>query len=122
MLRRRALDVRIPAGIFLTVALLASGLHLLGPDRFPPPWFSLLSGGLVFGAIFMATDPVTSPMAPRGAWIYAVGIGALVVVIRAFGGLPEGVMYAILLMNAATPLIDRVTPPRPFGRRAGVGT
>ena len=75
----------------------------------------LTSGGLLFGAIFMATDPVTSPLAPRGAWIFGAGIGALVVLIRIWGGLPEGVMYAILLMNGATPLIERVTQQRAFG-------
>jgi electron transport complex protein RnfD len=64
----------------------------------------------------MATDPVTSPLSPRGAWIFGFGVGALVVLIRLWGSLPEGVMYAILLMNAATPLLDRVTQPRVFGR------
>ena len=80
-------------------------------------FFMVLSGGLLFGAIYMATDPVTSPMAPKGAWIFGAGIGGLVVLIRLFGGLPEGVMYAILLMNAATPLIERGIQPRVFGRR-----
>ena len=75
----------------------------------------LLSGGLLFGAVFMATDPVTSPMSPKGAWIFGAGIGALVVRIRLWGGLPEGVMYAILLMNALTPFINRATQPRVFG-------
>ena len=69
----------------------------------------------MLGAVFMATDPVTSPVTPRGAWIFAVGVGVLVVTIRQFGGLPEGVMYSILLMNAFTPLIDRVTQPRIYG-------
>jgi electron transport complex protein RnfD len=64
----------------------------------------------------MATDPVTSPLAPRGAWIFGAGIGVLVVVIRLWGGLPEGVMYAILLMNSAVPHIERWNQPRPFGR------
>ncbi|HXK56497.1 MAG TPA: RnfABCDGE type electron transport complex subunit D, partial [Gammaproteobacteria bacterium] len=72
--------------------------------------------GLLLGAIYMATDPVTSPLTPRGAWIFAVGIGLLVILIRIYGGFPEGVMYAILLMNAATPLIDRYTQPRVFGK------
>ncbi len=70
----------------------------------------------MFGAIFMATDPVTSPMSHRGTWLYGAGIGFLVVLIRYWGGLPEGVMYAILLMNAATPLINRIHQPVPFGR------
>lgn len=78
--------------------------------------FTIFSGGMLLGALFMATDPVTSPLTPRGTWIFAVGIGVLVVLIRAYGGFPEGVMYAILLMNAATPLIDRYTQPRVFGK------
>jgi electron transport complex protein RnfD len=86
------------------------------PAAYPAPWFMLGSGGLMLGAVFMATDPVTSPMAPAGTWIYAVGIGVLIVLIRLWGGLPEGVMYAILLMNAATPLINRGFQPTPFGR------
>ncbi|MDH3735018.1 MAG: RnfABCDGE type electron transport complex subunit D, partial [Gemmatimonadota bacterium] len=75
----------------------------------------LLSGGLILGALYMATDPVTSPVTNRGVWLFALGIGALVVAIRSWGGLPEGVMYAILLMNALTPFINRATQPRPFG-------
>ena len=75
-----------------------------------------LLGGFLFGIVFMATDPVTTPTPPRGAWIFGIGVGVLVMLIRVFGGLPEGVMYAILLMNAATPLIDRYTQPRVFGR------
>jgi electron transport complex protein RnfD len=75
----------------------------------------LFSGGLVLGAVYMATDPVTSPVTNLGAWVFGVGIGVLVVVIRVWGGLPEGVMYAILLMNALVPLIGRVTQPRVFG-------
>ena len=86
-------------------------------------WYFGLSAVLVvaaaiLGAIYMATDPVTSPITPKGAWIFGIGIGVLVMLIRVFGGLPEGVMYAILLMNAATPLIDRYTQPRVFGREA----
>ena len=73
----------------------------------------------MLGAVYMATDMVTSPVTNRGCWLYGFGIGALVVVIRLWGGLAEGVMYAILLMNAATPLIDRYTQPRVFGREAG---
>ncbi len=75
----------------------------------------LLSGGLLFGAVFMATDPVTSPLAPRATWIFGLGIGLLVVLIRLWGGLPEGVMYGILLMNAAAPLLERSAQPRAFG-------
>jgi len=113
---RRDLDWRIPAAILLSVAAFSLILFLIDPADYPDPLFSLFSGGLLLGAIYMATDPVTSPITPRGAWIFGVGVGLLVVLIRIFGGFPEGVMYAILLMNAATPLIDRYTQPRVFGK------
>ena len=120
---RRAFDWRIPVAVLLGAAVLSTVLHLIVPAmspeaafRAPAPWFTLCSGGLLFGTVFMATDPVSSPTTPRGAWAFGIGIGLLVVLIRGFGGLPEGVMYAILLMNAATPLIERVAQPRPFGR------
>ncbi|MDH3351792.1 MAG: RnfABCDGE type electron transport complex subunit D [Gammaproteobacteria bacterium] len=113
---RRDLDWRIPASILLSVLIFSAILSLVDAVRFPSPLFSVFSGGLLLGAIYMATDPVTSPVTPRGAWIFGIGVGVLVMLIRVFGGLPEGVMYAILLMNAATPLIDRYTQPRVFGR------
>ena len=113
---RRDLDWRIPVSILLTVVIFSALLGLFDAARFPTPLFSVFSGGLLLGAIYMATDPVTSPLTPRGAWIFGIGVGVLVILIRVFGGLPEGVMYAILLMNAATPLIDRYTQPRIFGR------
>jgi electron transport complex protein RnfD len=80
----------------------------------------LLSGGLVLGAVYMATDMVTSPVTPRGMWVYGGLIGVLTVVIRYYSGLPEGVMYAILIGNAATPLIEQITQPTPFGK-GGMG-
>lgn len=120
LLLRRDLDWRIPVSILLSVAAFSLILFLIDSDRFPGPLFSLFSGGLLLGAIYMATDPVTSPITPKGAWIFGVGVGLLVVLIRIFGGFPEGVMYAILLMNAATPLIDRYTQPRVFGK--GINT
>ncbi len=120
---RRFLNWRIPVGIFASVFVLATILHLANAQKYPNGVFHVLSGGLVLGAVFMATDPVTSPVTPRGAWMFAAGVGVLVVLIRQFSGLPEGVMYAILLMNAMTPLIDRVTQPRTYGtgRRSGHG-
>ncbi|MBL3591525.1 MAG: RnfABCDGE type electron transport complex subunit D [gamma proteobacterium endosymbiont of Lamellibrachia anaximandri] len=113
---RRDLDWRIPASIFLTAGIFSAILFAVDAERFPSPLFTLFSGGMMLGAIYMATDPVTSPLTPRGSWIFGAGIGFLVVLIRVFGGMPEGMMYAILLMNAATPLIDRYTQPRVFGR------
>ncbi|MAE70848.1 MAG: electron transporter RnfD [Gemmatimonadetes bacterium] len=117
---RRFLEWRIPASIFATVALLSGLFFLIDPARYPNPLFMLLSGGLMLGAVFMATDMVTSPTTHKGCWIFGVGIGALVVVIRLWGGLAEGVMYAILLMNALVPFINRWTQPTLFGSRKKV--
>jgi electron transport complex protein RnfD len=111
---RRYLNWRIPAGILLTVAAFSAVLHLIDPRR-PDAPFMLFSGGLMLGAVYMATDMVTSPVTNRGRWVFGVGIGVLVVVIRIWGGLPEGVMYAILFMNALVPFINRATQPRVFG-------
>ncbi len=111
---RRMLDWRIPAAILASVAVLSQLLHGLDPLRYAPPAFMLLSGGLMLGAVFMATDMVASPITHRGAIVYGVLIGTLVVAIRYWGGMPEGVMYAILLANAVSPHIDRHLQPRPF--------
>ena len=116
---RRAFDWRIPVSILLTVGVFVAILHGIDAAKYPTPQFMIASGGLLLGAVFMATDPVTSPMSPLGVWIFGIGIGVLVVLIRLWGGLPEGVMYSILLMNAATPLIDRIAQPTPFGRKFG---
>jgi electron transport complex protein RnfD len=114
---RNCLNWRIPASVFLTVAAFAGLLHAIDFVRYPSAAFALLSGGLVLGAVYMATDPVTAPITNRGRWIFGIGIGVLVVLIRTWGGLPEGVMYAILLMNALVPFINRATQPRVFGTR-----
>lgn len=111
---KKYLDWRIPVSIFVTVGVLAQVIHWVDPTK-PDAVFMLLSGGLMLGAVYMATDMVTSPTTPRGAWVYGFGIGALVVLIRLWGGLPEGVMYSILLMNALVPFINRATQPRLFG-------
>jgi len=111
---RNHLNWRIPASIFATVLVLAGAIHLLDATK-PGPLFMLCSGGLMLGAVYMATDMVTSPVTSLGCWVFGFGIGFLVVVIRLWGGLPEGVMYAILLMNALVPFINRATQPRVFG-------
>lgn len=113
---RKMLDWRIPAGILGTAAALSACLHAANP-AYPAPAFTLFSGGLMLGAVFMATDMVTSPVTDAGTWLYACLIGTLVVVIRVWGGLPEGVMYAILLGNAAAPGFDRLSQPTPYGKR-----
>ncbi len=114
---RRIFDWRLPASTLLSVAVISGVLHWLLPESAPPPSFMLASGGLLFASVFMVTDPVTTPTTPRGAWVFGIGVGALVVLIRLYGGLPEGVMYAILLMNALSPHISRHTQRRPFGAR-----
>lgn len=112
---RKIVNWRIPVSILLAVVLPAALFYWIDPSKYPSPQFMLLSGGLLLGAVYMATDMATSPMTSKGLWIYGIGIGILVVLIRLWGGLPEGVMYAILLMNAATPLIDRATQNRVYG-------
>lgn len=111
LLIRGIIDWRIPVGVVGTTALFAV---LAGVD----PIAHILSGGLLLGAFFMATDWVTSPITRKGKWIFAVGVGVLTMVIRLWAAAPEGVSYAILLMNGATPLINVMTRPR--GRRKGV--
>ena len=108
------LNWRTPASILGTVAVMSLVLDRIDP-KYPGPLFMLFSGGLVLGAVFMATDMVTCPVTNKGRWIFGAGIGALVVVIRNWGGLPEAVMYSILLMNAMVPFINRATEPRVFG-------
>jgi H+/Na+-translocating ferredoxin:NAD+ oxidoreductase subunit D len=112
---RKYLNWRIPASILLTVAVLAQIFHFISPERYPDGLFMLFSGGLMLGAVYMATDLVTSPTTNRGCWIFGAGIGAMVVLIRLWGGLPEGVMYSVLFMNAFVPFINRATQPRVFG-------
>ena len=90
-------------------------LNLCNPSLYAGPVFHLLSGGLMLGAIFMATDYVTSPMSNKGMIIYGIGIGLLTVVIRVFGAYPEGMSFAILIMNAFTPLINSYIKPKHFG-------
>ena len=117
---RGYLNWRIPASILLTVAAFAGMLHASDPARYAPASFMIFSGGLLLGAVFMATDMVTAPVTNAGRWVFGAGIAVLVVVIRTWGGLPEGVMYAILLMNAMVPFINRATRPRVFGTRPRV--
>ncbi len=112
---RRVFDWRLMVSTLASAGALASVFWLVDSTRYPGPLFMVCSGGLLFGAVFMVTDPVTTPLTPKGMWIFGAGVGVLVVLIRLFGGLPEGVMYAILLMNAVTPLINRATQPRRFG-------
>jgi electron transport complex protein RnfD len=112
---RRMLDWRIPAGVLGSAFVLSGIFYLVNSTHYPTPFFTLASGGLMLGAVFMATDMVSSPVTPAGIWLYGILIGSVTVVIRLFGGLNEGVMYAILLGNAAAPLLNNITQPRIFG-------
>jgi electron transport complex protein RnfD len=111
------MDWRIPAAMLLGAVALAGVFRISDPKVYPGALFVLFSGGLMLGAMFMATDPVASPVTPRGMWIYGILMGVLTVLIRFKGGLSEGVMYAILLGNALSPLIDNLTQPRTYGER-----
>jgi len=115
LVARKMMNWRIPVAIFATVYVLSGGLHLIDPVAYPSPVFMLFAGGLMLGAVFMATDMVASPMTSLGCVLYGVLIGVLVVVIRLWGGMPEGVMYAILLANAVSPHIDWLIRPRVYG-------
>ncbi len=106
---------RVPASVLITVFILGQIFHFINPSKYPSGVFHLFAGGLMIGALYMATDMVTSPLTKRGCIIYGAAIGFLVILIRLFGGLPEGMMYAILFMNAFVPIINRSTKPRIFG-------
>lgn len=112
---RKVINPTIPVTIVLTVAAMTAIFWLANPERFTNPLFNVFSGGLLLGAIFMATDYVTSPMTKKGQIIFAVGIGVITVLIRYFGAYPEGVSFAILIMNCCVPLINKYCKPRRFG-------
>jgi len=112
---RKMMDWRITAAMLGGAALTSAIFHWSDPAKYADPFFTLVTGGLMLGAVFMATDPVASPVTPLGMWIYGILMGVLTVLIRCLGGLAEGVMYAILLGNALAPLIDNLTQPRTYG-------
>lgn len=115
LLWKRIITWHIPVSIIATVALFTGVIYLFNPEPMFNPLIHLFSGGLMLGAIFMATDYVTSPMTKSGMLIYGISIGFITVVIRLWGAYPEGVSFAILLMNAFTPLINNYTTPKRFG-------
>jgi len=118
LLSRRVINWRIPLGILLSLTAFTGAFWLANPEKYASPLFHILAGGLLIGAFFMATDMVTSPITPLGTWIYALGIGIVIGLIRLFGGFAEGVMYSILFMNAFVPLLNRYTRPRILGERS----
>jgi Na+-translocating ferredoxin:NAD+ oxidoreductase subunit D len=117
LIARRIITWHIPVSFIATVWAVTGIFHVVNPHRYADPSFHVITGGLFLGAFFMATDYVTSPIHPWGKIVFGVGCGVVTVVIRLFGTYPEGVSFAILLMNACTPLIDRYLKPAVFGAR-----
>ena len=109
------INYRVPLAMTLSAILFGGIFWLVDPALYPNPIFHIFAGGFLFGAVFMATDWVTSPLFSKGMWIYGISISLMIILIRLFGGLPEGVMYSILLMNAIVPLINKYTKPQIFG-------
>jgi electron transport complex protein RnfD len=112
---RRTASWEIPVGVILSVTVFGGIANLINPDAAWTVLHHLLGGSLLFGAFFIATDPVSSPLTPKGKFIFGLGVGALIMLLRLFSGYPEGVMFAVLLMNGLTPLINRWTIPQPLG-------
>ena len=108
-------DWRIPLSFIGTVFVFGHIMHIVSPGEYPTGLFHILAGGLMIGALFMATDPVTSPVTKSGRLVFGMGCGILVVIIRLWGGQPEGVMYAILFMNVLTPVVNILTKPKRYG-------
>jgi electron transport complex protein RnfD len=116
LLYKRIITWHIPSAMLGVLALLATAFYLIDPDRFVSPLIHLMSGSAIIGAFFIATDLVTSPVSTRGQLLFGAGCGLLVYVIRTWAGYPEGVAFAVLLMNACTPLMDHYLKPRIYGR------
>jgi len=120
LLARRTIGFHIPMAVLLSAFAFSGIAYLIDPDAYVPPAFHLTSGGLLLGAFFIATDPVTAPLTRRGMWIFGAGVGTLTMLIRILGEYPEGVMFSILLMNSLTPLIDRACKRIPAGGKPRV--
>lgn len=116
LLQARVIQWQIPAGMLGGLFAMAAVFYLFNPDSYTSPAFHLFSGAAMLGAFFIATDPVTASTTPRGRLIYGAGIGILTYLIRTWGGYPDGVAFAVLLMNMAAPTIDHYTRPRVFGQ------
>ena len=117
LLVRKVIRPHITLSIWATVALVSLVFWLADPSRFTDPVFNLLSGGMILGSCFMATDYVTSPMTDKGGIIFGIGIGFLTMMIRYFGAYPEGMSFAILIMNSTVPLINRWFHQKKYGRK-----
>jgi electron transport complex protein RnfD len=114
---RKVISWHIPVMLLATIGLLTAVFWWFDPEFYANPVIHLLSGGAILGAFYMATDLVTSPVTKKGMIVFAIGIGLITVMIRLFGSYPEGISFAILIMNAFVPLINRYFKPRRFGSR-----
>ncbi|NLV25235.1 MAG: RnfABCDGE type electron transport complex subunit D [Deltaproteobacteria bacterium] len=115
LIYRKVITWHIPVSFIGSAFVLSAIFWAVNSSKYPSPVFHLFTGGLMLGAFFMATDWVTTPITPKGMLIFGAGCGILTILIRLFGGYPEGVAFSILLMNSATPIIDRLTMPKKFG-------
>jgi electron transport complex protein RnfD len=115
LLIRKTINLHIPAAVLISAFIFGGIAYLINSDAYVPPWYHLTSGGMMLCAFFIATDPVTAPLTRRGMWIFGTGVGAITMLIRIVGEYPEGVMFSVLLMNAVTPLIDRLCRRIPAG-------
>ena len=115
--QRKLITWHVPASFIGSMVLISGALWLYNPTQFASPLFHLLSGGAMLGAFFIATDPVSGCTTPRGKLIFGAGVGLLAYIIRVFGGYPDGVAFAVLLMNLSAPVIDLLTQPRIFGMK-----
>jgi len=115
LLWKKVITWHIPGSILLTVFVFGGLMYLIDPTKYADPVFHLITGGMLLGAFYMATDLVTSPMSVKGQWVFGIGIGLLTMIIRYFGAYPEGVSFAILIMNAFVPLIDKYLKVKRFG-------
>jgi len=121
LLFRKVITWHIPVSVMGSMAIFTTILWLVNPEKNANPMFHILAGGVLLGAIFMATDYVTSPMVPKAMLIYGCGIGIITVIIRVYGAYPEGVSFAILIMNAFVPLMNAYIKPRRFGEEVKNG-
>jgi len=120
LLIKRTISYHIPLAVLAAAFVFAGIAYLIDSFVYVQPFFHLTSGGLFLCAFFIATDPVTAPLTRRGIWVFGIGVGALTMLIRIVGEYPEGVMFSVLLMNALTPLIDRLFKQVPAGGKPSV--
>lgn len=118
LLYKKIITWHVPVALIVSLGVMAALFSLGNPDNYPPPTFHIFSGGAILGAFFIATDPVSGATSPRGRIVFGAGVGVLTYIIRTWGGYPDGIAFAVLLMNMAAPTIDYYTQPRVFGHKS----